>query len=111
MLTAFVKRQAGGVAVVAVNDEAATMDAALPTSLLLINRVLDGRFGTRSGVELIEQTLACPAPPAAMLVSNYADAQSAAVAVGALPGFGKSELGRPETSRKLRDAVGADAAA
>ena len=37
-----------------------------------------------------------------MLVSNYADAQQAAVAAGAIEGFGKAELGADETEEKLR---------
>jgi hypothetical protein len=40
-----------------------------------------------------------------MLVSNYADAQQAAVAAGALPGFGKRELGTPRVSQLIRDAL------
>ena len=36
-----------------------------------------------------------------MLVSNYAEAQSQAISLGATPGFGKSDLGNP----KARDAL------
>jgi hypothetical protein len=36
-----------------------------------------------------------------MLVSNYAEWQQRAVELGALPGFGKAELNRPETRAKL----------
>ena len=37
-----------------------------------------------------------------MLVSNYADAQAAAVQAGALPGFGKADLGRAEMFERVR---------
>ena len=40
-----------------------------------------------------------------MLVSNYHDAQQAAVAVGAVPGFGKRELGTPKAAQLLREAL------
>jgi hypothetical protein len=37
-----------------------------------------------------------------MLVSNYAAAQAEAVAAGAVPGFGKSSLGRPDMLERVR---------
>jgi hypothetical protein len=36
-----------------------------------------------------------------MLVSNYADWQQKAVEMGAVYGFGKAELNRPETRTRL----------
>jgi hypothetical protein len=41
-----------------------------------------------------------------MLVSNYADAQADAVKAGALPGFGKRELGSPKVVQLLKEALG-----
>jgi len=41
----------------------------------------------------------------AMLVSNYPEAQAAAVAEGALPGFGKREIGTPRVGELLREAL------
>jgi len=76
-----------------------------PDALLLVNRVLDGRFGMGSGVDLIGDLAQRDQPPAMMLISNYPEAQAKAVEAGALPGFGKNELGRPETARKLQEAV------
>ncbi len=73
-----------------------------PDNLLLINRVLDGRFDTDSGIELIRQLAQLPDPPAMMLVSNFPDAQAQAQEAGALPGFGKSELADPSTAEKLK---------
>lgn len=69
--------------------------------LVLVNRVFDANGD--SGLELIkklqehEETRATPV----MLVSNYADAQDAAVALGARPGFGKNALTQPETRAAL----------
>ena len=40
-----------------------------------------------------------------ILVSNYSDAQSAAVAAGALPGFGKRELGSQRVVNLLKEAL------
>jgi hypothetical protein len=40
-----------------------------------------------------------------MLVSNYAEAQAAALAAGAAPGFGKREIGTPKVKELLRSAL------
>jgi len=60
--------------------------------LVLVNRV--GDLDGASGLSLIRAIKADPAlaETPVMLVSNLADAQAEAVAAGALPGFGKSEL-------------------
>ena len=82
-------------------DEAIAMLAADRYDLVLINRILlDDRS---EGVRLVERIKADPrmADVSVMLLSNYPDAQAAAVAAGAEPGFGKAELGRPETVEKL----------
>jgi CheY-like chemotaxis protein len=70
-------------------------------ALLLVNRVLDET--EESGLELLAQLKREPAWSSVpvMLVSNYADAQAAAEQLGALPGFGKSDLRRSETLAKL----------
>jgi hypothetical protein len=36
-----------------------------------------------------------------MLVSNYPEAQSQAIALGAVSGFGKADLGKPRCQRAL----------
>lgn len=74
-------------------------------SLMLVNRLFD-QDGD-SGLELIkkvkqEQKLGVPV----MLVSNFEDAQSQAVAVGAEPGFGKAALKAPPTLEKLAAHLG-----
>ncbi len=45
-----------------------------------------------------------------MLVSNYPDAQAAAVANGALPGFGKREIGSPRVIELIKGALEASPA-
>lgn len=88
-----------------VNDDAGLQQVADSESLLLVNRVLDGRFSAGSGVALIDELAKSDAPPAMMLVSNYADAQEQAVAAGALQGFGKGEMYQPEVMDRLKAAA------
>jgi len=72
--------------------------------LVLVNRRLDGDGS--SGVALLEKLHAQKPDVRLMLVSDKADAQAEAVAKGALPGFGKSALRSPETTQRLREALG-----
>ncbi|HEY4329038.1 MAG TPA: response regulator [Phycisphaerae bacterium] len=71
--------------------------------LVLINRILDGD-GT-SGLALITQAKQANPALKMMLVSDYADAQAQAIANGALPGFGKSELSSPQTAALVQQAL------
>jgi CheY-like chemotaxis protein len=71
--------------------------------LVLVNRVLD-RDGA-SGLDLIRDLLASGDVDSVMLISNYADAQEAAVALGAKRGFGKAALNRPESIELLKQSV------
>lgn len=69
--------------------------------LVLVNRKLDQDYS--DGLEIIRQIKAeadLQHVPT-MLITNYADHQQLAVAHGALYGFGKLELDRPETLEKL----------
>lgn len=84
-------------------DDALERSIAKGPALLLVNRALDGRFGAPDGLGLIT---AYAGRAACMLVSNFPEAQRAAEAAGALPGFGKRELGRAETAALLREALG-----
>ena len=61
--------------------------------LVLVNRV--GDLDGASGLELIRSMKkdSVTAPVPVLLVSNLADAQSEAVSIGAVPGFGKADLG------------------
>ncbi len=74
--------------------------------LLLLNRQLDYGFSEHEGVALIRTLRAKYPRVKTMLVSNYPDAQAAAVAEGALPGFGKREIGTPRVTQVLREALG-----
>lgn len=107
-LKTVVERAVPGAVVEAVNDEA-DIDAA-GSDLLLVNRVLEGRFGAGSGVELIRRMAGNrgdgAAGPALMLVSNIPEAQREAVSAGAVPGFGKSDAYSAEAAARLRRAVG-----
>ena len=71
-------------------------------ALIIVNRVFDSDGG--DGMALISQ-LKQQQPPTAMipvmLLSNFPDAQEKAVALGALPGFGKSSLRSVETMELL----------
>ena len=73
--------------------------------LLLLNRQLDYGFDEHEGVALIAKIRAHYPQVKTMLVSNYPDAQAAAVAAGALPGFGKRELSSPRVGQLIRDAL------
>ena len=70
--------------------------------LVLVNRVLD-RDGSQ-GLELIKEMKAEQetAQVPVMLVSNYEDSQQQAVSAGAVPGFGKSALGRPQMLGRVK---------
>ena len=74
--------------------------------LLLVNRTLDYGFTCEGGAELIRHLRIEHPNLRAMLVSNYPEAQAEAVAAGALPGFGKRELGTPKVAQLLRESVG-----
>ena len=69
--------------------------------LVLINRKLDRDYS--DGVEIIKQIKADPELQATpvMLVTNYPEHQDAAEAIGAVRGFGKLELEKSETLRRL----------
>jgi CheY-like chemotaxis protein len=71
-------------------------------ALVLVNRVTDADGS--SGLELIRSLKADTelSTLPVMLVSNYADAQKQAQALGALPGFGKSELAMPHVQERIK---------
>ena len=79
------------------------LDAATgPDALLLINRQLDGSFDAADSRAMIQHLAGGPDAPRIMLVSNYPDAQAAAVEAGALPGFGKNDLADPDLIQRLK---------
>ena len=105
MLKSALGRAAAEAPIVTVNDTNSLSEYLNGDSVLLVNRELDGSFGTKNGVELIAQVSKQENPPIAMLISNYEDAQAEAVAAGARQGFGKSDLYDESTTQALRDAV------
>lgn len=72
--------------------------------LLLLNRQIDYGFSAETGVDLIQQLRREHPNLRMMLISNYSESQAEAIAAGALPGFGKREIGTPRVARLLRDA-------
>jgi DNA-binding NarL/FixJ family response regulator len=74
--------------------------------LLLFNRILDYGFRSDEGVDVIRQLRTEHPNVKMMLVSNYEEAQEAAIEAGALPGFGKREIGTPRVTQVIRDALG-----
>jgi len=88
-------------------DSSSELDTLLKegVDLLLFNRVLDYGFEETSGPVLIGKVRAKHPNVQCMLVSNYPEAQAEAVAAGALPGFGKRELGSPRVAEMIREAI------
>ncbi len=76
--------------------------------LLLLNREMPYGFDDNLGVEVIRRIRAHYPHVRMMLISNYPEAQSAAIAEGAAPGFGKREIGSPKVAQALRHALGDD---
>ncbi|HZL35717.1 MAG TPA: hypothetical protein VFC78_10445 [Tepidisphaeraceae bacterium] len=101
-----------GVQILSADDDA-SLQRALEggVDLVLFNRVLDYGFEDTQGVAIIGKLHKCFPSVKMMLISNYPEAQAAAVAAGALPGFGKRDLGSPRVKQLLRDAIFAEAKA
>ncbi len=74
--------------------------------LILFNRELGYGWDQPMGVDVIRTLKATMPEQKMMLVSNYPDAQQAAESAGALPGFGKREIGTPRVIQLLRGALG-----
>ncbi len=98
--------------VVAADTHAEALDALDESAfdLVLVNRV--GDADGAPGLDLIRALKAragsASAAPAVVLVSNFADAQAQARSLGALDGFGKSDLGRPAFLDAIRRGLGGD---
>jgi DNA-binding NarL/FixJ family response regulator len=74
--------------------------------LVLFNRELGYGFEPDTGVEMIRVLRQTRPNLKMILVSNYPEAQQAAEGAGALPGFGKRELGTPRVTDLIRDTLG-----
>ena len=108
LLKSAVSRAVPEATIAMANDERKLKSHLHGGAVLLVNRELDGSFDAEDGVALIAGVMAGDDPPTAMLISNYADAQETAVAVGARPGFGKSAVYKESTKGLLRSAAGLD---
>lgn len=91
-------------------DEALERLAREQFDLVLINRKLDHDYS--DGIEVVKRIKSDPKlkDTPVMLVTNYPEHQATAVAEGALPGFGKLELGSPTTRERLAAVLTRDAA-
>lgn len=101
-ITRMLERHFGAVTVVAdTSDETVERLSREHFDLVLINRKLDHDYS--DGIEVIKRIKSDPKlrDTPVMLVTNYAEHQATAVAEGALPGFGKLELGSPTTRERL----------
>ncbi len=110
MLKSMLGRAAPGHAIEMVNA-AGELEAILDSAaLLVVNRVLDGRFPSDSGVGLIESISGRDGrKPPMILVSNLSDAQEQGEQAGAQPGFGKNALYDDESIERVRAAIASGA--
>jgi CheY-like chemotaxis protein len=74
--------------------------------LITVNRKLDCDYS--DGMEVIRQIKADPELKniPVMLITNYPEHQEAAMAIGAVRGFGKLEYAKPETLQRLQPILG-----
>ncbi len=74
-------------------------------NLVLVNRIFDA--DGQEGQELISQVKEASFGKYVkiMLVSNFDDAQDAAIALGAVRGFGKNAIGEPATIELLQASI------
>lgn len=82
---------------------------AAPYDLVLVNRKLDVDYSDGMAILAAIKSDAEPAvrDVSVMLVSNYPEHQEAAVAAGAVYGFGKLQYKEPATFERLRAVLGA----
>jgi DNA-binding NarL/FixJ family response regulator len=105
-LRSAIRSALGEVQIVMVEDSAQLQQALSEgADLVLFNRELGYGFDPAGGVEMISTLHQQNPALRMMLVSNYPDAQAAAVAAGAFAGFGKRQIGTPRVTQVLRDAV------
>ena len=94
-------------------DDSSELKAQLArgVDLILFNRELGWGFEQTMGVDAIAALKKTHPQLKTMLVSNYPDAQAAALAAGAEPGFGKREIGSKREAQVIRAALGLETAA
>lgn len=86
----------------AVDDAAAAVQVTKTQKfdLIVVNRLFD--LNQDSGIDLIKKLRDAQVQSPMMLISNYPEYQQEAVAAGAVAGFGKQNVGKPE----MLEAVG-----
>jgi two-component system, chemotaxis family, chemotaxis protein CheY len=105
-LTMAVTRAIPGAKVTRVTDEAGVRKLLEQgVDLLLVNRAMEPGYAEGDGNVYIRNLVREKVAPRLMLISNYAESQAQAVADGALPGFGKSDLMSETTAARLREAL------
>lgn len=102
MLSTAVRRASPAAKVVRANDDGALEAHRGPGRVWLVNRVLDGSFASDDGLALIAREAQRTDGPRLVLVSNVPEAQSRAISLGALPGFGKRAVHAESTIELLR---------
>jgi CheY-like chemotaxis protein len=87
-------------------DDALQILREQPVDLITVNRKLDCDYS--DGIEVVRQIKADPKLKdiPVMLITNYAEHQEEAMAIGAIRGFGKLEYGKPETLQRLQPILG-----
>jgi hypothetical protein len=100
-------KSAGSAVTILSADDQTELRSALDggVDLILFNRELGYGFDEKYGVDVIKYLSGNYPSLRMILVSNYSDAQAAAVAAGALPGFGKRELGSQRVVDLLKNAL------
>lgn len=109
MLRSSVRRAIPGADIVSFESDRDVEREAPSADILLVNRLMDGRFEDASGIELIRRLREDLGErgPAMILVSNFEDAQREAEKAGAMPGFGKRDLHDDTTRERLLAAASA----
>ncbi len=75
------------------------------TDLLMLNRQLEFGFAQGDGVAVLRQIKQQHPAQRVLMVSNYPETQEEALAAGALPGFGKREIGTEKVKQRIREAL------
>lgn len=95
-------------ALVTMADTDAELAAAIEagSDLLMFNRVLEVGFKDSDGTELLRRVKMQHPEQKVMMISNFPETQQEAEAAGALPGFGKREIGSEPVKQRIASALG-----
>lgn len=105
-LTMAVSTAVPGAKIIRVTDDSG-VDQLLKegVDLLLVNRKMEPGYAEAIGTDYIRRLREKHPDVKLMLISNFPDAIEESVKLGALQGFGKSELLTPATKQKLQEAL------